>query len=30
MLSDKFQDELRNLEESIQADNEWTELRSYP
>ena len=29
MSSDKFQDELRNLEESIQADNEWTELRSY-
>ena len=29
MLSDKFQNELRNLEESIQADNEWTELRSY-
>ena len=28
MLSDKFQNELKNLEESIQADNEWTELRS--
>ena len=29
MSSDRFQNELRNLEESIQANNKWAELRSY-
>ena len=29
MLSNTFHDELKSLEESIQADNEWTELKAY-
>ena len=28
-MSNRFEDELKKLEESIQADNEWIELRSH-